>query len=290
MSTNANAAKHELEEFRTLIEQRSGIWFDSSRERFFSTRIREHLQKKALASSADLMQLVRTSNVEYDALLQQLLTHETSFFRYPSVFDALKKRVLPDLHVRKFWNNPRTLRIWSAGCATGEEAYSLAITVAESLNFAEAWDVEILATDISRQALARATRGLYPQRSLLHLTTEQKAAHFSVAGDQFEVRPKIRSLITFAPLNLADGFYLGRMDCIFCMNVLMYFSEERRNALIQRFYECLEPGGYLLLGHSESLAGVPVKFEKIVFDDCLLYHKPTGANGASSAVNVRSEL
>jgi chemotaxis protein methyltransferase CheR len=290
MSTNANAAKHELEEFRTLIEQRSGIWFDSSRERFFSTRIREHLQKKALTSSADLMQLVRSSNVEYEALLQQLLTHETSFFRYPSVFEALKKRVLPDLHVKKFWNNPRTLRIWSAGCATGEEPYSLAITVAESLNFAEAWDVQILATDISRQALARATRGLYPQRSLLHLTTEQKAAHFSAVGDQFEVRPKLRSLITFAPLNLADGFYLGRMDCIFCMNVLMYFSEERRNALIQRFYECLEPGGYLLLGHSESLSKVTVKFEKIVFGDCLLYRKPAAENGASSAVSVRSKL
>jgi chemotaxis protein methyltransferase CheR len=290
VSTNANSTDHQLVEFRTLIEQRSGIWFDSSRERFFSSRIREHLQQKGLRSGAELMQLVRTSNVEYDALLQQLLTHETSFFRYPSVFEALKKRVLPDLHVKKFWKNPRTLRIWSAGCATGEEPYSVAITVAESLAFAEAWDVQILATDISRQALARATRGLYSQRNLGHLTPEQKAAHFVAVGDQFEIRPKIRSLISFASMNLAEGVYLGRMDCIFCMNVLMYFSEERRNTLIQRFYDCLEPGGYLLLGHSESLLKVPVKFEKIIFDDCLLYRKPGGENGTAPSAILRSDL
>ena len=99
-------------------------------------------------------------------LLERLLTQETSFFRYPHVFDALEKKILPELHVKKFWENPRTLRLWCAGCSTGEEAYSIAITLADSLDFAEAWNIHILASDISRKALQHAERGVYSRRSL----------------------------------------------------------------------------------------------------------------------------
>src|SRR4051794_12529703 len=134
-----NLSEHELNEIAVLVEKRSGILFDQSRERFFSARVREHLQSKKMAHGADLLRVLKASNVEYEALLEKLLTQETSFFRYPHVFDALEKKVLPELHVKKFWENPRTVRIWSAGCSTGEEAYSAAITLTESLDFAEAW-------------------------------------------------------------------------------------------------------------------------------------------------------
>ena len=159
-------AESELDEIRTLIEQRSAILFDSSRERFFSTRIREYVDEKGLANGTELLRLVRGSSIEYEALLERLLTQETSFFRYPAVYEALEKRILPELQERKFWQNPRTLRIWSAGCSTGEEPYSIAITLCEALKFAEAWDIEILATDISRRALRHAERGVYSKRSL----------------------------------------------------------------------------------------------------------------------------
>ena len=268
-------SEHELSEIRMLIEERTGICFDESRERFFSTRVREHLRAKGFARGTDLLRKVRTSNVEYEALLERLLTQETSFFRYPGVYEAFEKRVLPELHTKKFWKNPRTLRIWSAGCSTGEEPYSIAITIADSLSFADAWNVEILATDVGRQALRHAERGVYYGRSIGSVTEKQLANHFSVVEGRHQVKPRLRKMVSFAQMNLASPVYLGRMDAIFCMNVLIYFSEERRRALVQRFYETLEPGGYLFLGHSESISKMPVKFQAIVLNDCILYRKPT---------------
>ena len=270
-------SEHELSEIRMLIEERTGICFDESRERFFSMRVREHLRAKGLARGADLLRRVRQSNAEYEALVEKLLTQETSFFRYPGVYEAFEKRVLPELHTKKFWNNPRTLRIWSAGCSTGEEAYSIAITIADSLSFADAWNVEILATDVGRQALKHAERGVYSGRSLGSVTEKQLANHFAAMEGGQQVKPRLRKMVSFAQVNLASLVYLGRMDAIFCMNVLIYFSEPRRRALVQRFYETLEPGGYLFLGHSESISKMPVKFQAIVLNDCILYRKPTAS-------------
>ena len=268
-------SEHELSEIRMLIEERTGICFDESRERFFSTRVREHLRAKGLPRGTDLLRNMRKSNVEYEALLERLLTQETSFFRYPGVYEAFEKRVLPELHVKKFWKNPRTLRIWSAGCSTGEEPYSIAITIADSLSFADSWNVEILATDVGRHALKHAERGVYSGRSIACVKEKQLANHFSPTGNGQQVKPRLRKMVSFAQMNLASPVYLGRMDVIFCMNVLIYFSEEPRRALVQRFYETLEPGGYLFLGHSESISKMPVKFQAIVLNDCILYRKPT---------------
>jgi chemotaxis protein methyltransferase CheR len=271
----AGLSEHELSEIRMLIEERTGIHFDASRERFFSTRVREHLRAKKFASGTELLRVMRKANLEYELLLERLLTQETSFFRYPSVYQAFEKRVLPELHTKKFWNNPRTLRVWSAGCSTGEEPYSIAITVAEALSFAEAWNVEILATDIGRQALKHAERGVYSGRSLASVSEAQLATHFTPVKDGHEVKLRLKKMITFAQMNLASAVYVGRMDLIFCMNVLIYFSEARRRQLVQRFYDTLEPGGYLFLGHSESISKMPVKFQAIVLNDCILYRKPT---------------
>jgi chemotaxis protein methyltransferase CheR len=267
--------EHELSEIRMLIEERTGIHFDASRERFFSTRVREHLHERGYARGTELLRAVRKTNVEYEALLEKLLTQETTFFRYPAVFEAFEKRVLPELHVKKFWKNPRTLRVWSAGCSTGEEPYSIAITVLDSLSFADAWEVEILATDIGRIALKHAERGVYAGRSIASVNQKQLASHFSAVHGGLQVKNRIRKMVSFAQMNLASSVYVGRMDLIFCMNVLIYFSEERRRALVQRFYDSLEPGGYLFLGHSESISKMPVKFQAIVLGDCILYRKPT---------------
>jgi chemotaxis protein methyltransferase CheR len=266
---------HELSEIRMLIEERTGIHFDESRERFLSTRVREHMHERGYARVSELLRAVRKTNAEYDALLERMLTQETSFFRYPAVYEAFEKRVLPELHVSKFWKNPRTLRVWSAGCSTGEEPYSIAITIADSLSFADAWNVEILATDVGKQALKNAEKGMYSGRSLGSVNEKQLAAHFTQVENKFHVKPRLKKMISFAPMNLAAPVYVGRMDLSFCMNVLIYFTEERRRALVQRFYEALEPGGYLFLGHSESISKMPVKFQAIVLGDCILYRKPT---------------
>lgn len=270
----AVVTEHELSEIRALIEARSGILLDSSRERFFSARVREHMQAKRMPHGVDLIRTMKASNVEYDALLERLLTQETSFFRYPDVYAALERKVLPELHMKKFWENPRSLRIWSAGCASGEEPYSIAMSICETLEFAEAWNIHVLATDISRKALRHAERGVYSRRELGPQDPALIEQYFSKVGDQFMVKPKIRNMVTFAPMNLAQVVYMGRFDCIFCMNVLIYFSDERRAQLIQRFYEYLEPGGYLFLGHAESVAKVGVNFGSLVQGDSIYYQKP----------------
>jgi chemotaxis protein methyltransferase CheR len=266
---------HELSEIRMLIEERTGIHFDESRERFLSTRVHEHMHDRGYTRVTELLRAVRKTNVEYDSFLERMLTQETSFFRYPAVFEAFEKRVLPEIHVSKFWKNPRTLRVWSAGCSTGEEPYSIAITIADSLSFADAWNVEILATDVGKHALKHAEKGIYSGRSLASVNEKQLAGHFTKVENKFHVKPRLKKMISFAPMNLASPVYVGRMDLIFCMNVLIYFTEERRRSLVQRFYEALEPGGYLFLGHSEYISKMPVKFQAIVLGDCILYRKPT---------------
>src|SRR6202521_1532762 len=258
-STMPAVTASELDEFRTLIEERSAIFFDAPRERFFASRVNQYLRESVEQDAAGLLRRIRGSNVEYDRFLESLLTQETSLFRYPAIFQALELVVLPEVQARKMWRKPRVLRIWSAGCSTGEEPYSIAITVADTLQFADAWQIEILATDISREALQVAERGVYAGRSLASVSPEQLQAHFKKLGDTWQVKPRLRRMISFAPMNLARSVYVGRMDCIFCMNVLMYFSEERRNELLQRFYDAPEPGGLFFLGHSESMKNAPVK-------------------------------
>ena len=267
--------EHELSEIRMLIEERTSIRFDESRERFFSARVREHMARKGHARGTDLLRAIRKGNFDFQELLESLLTQETSFFRYPGVFEAFEKRILPELHIKKFWKNPRSLRIWSAGCSTGEEPYSIAISVADALSFSDAWNVEILATDIGRNALAIAERAIYAGRSIASVTERQLAAHFQPAEGGQEVRPRLRKMVSFVHMNLNNAVYVGKMDVIFCMNVLIYFSEARRRELVQHFYSALEPGGYLFLGHSESISKMPVKFQAIVLNDCILYRKPT---------------
>jgi len=267
--------EHELSEIRMLIEERTSIRFDESRERFFSTRVHEHMTNKGHARGTDLLRAIKKTNFEFQELLETLLTQETTFFRYPSVFEAFEKRVLPELHIRKFWMNPRSLRIWSAGCSTGEESYSIAITIADAISFSDAWNVEILATDIGRNALAVAERGVYSGRSIGSVHERQLITYFQPVEGGQQVRPRLRKAVTFVQMNLNNSVYVGKMDVIFCMNVLIYFSEERRRELVQHFYSVLEPGGYLFLGHSESISKMPVKFQAIVLNDCILYRKPT---------------
>jgi chemotaxis protein methyltransferase CheR len=289
-ATTAKVTESELDEIRALIEQRSAILFDASRERFFSTRIREFLEEKELASGTELLRHVRGSSIEYEALLERLLTQETSFFRYPAVYDALDKKILPEVQERKFWESPRTLRIWSAGCSTGEEPYSIAVTLCEALKFAEAWEIEILATDISRRALRHAERGVYSKRSLQDVSLGQVEAYFTSSKHGYQVRPRIRRMISFAQMNLVESVYVGKFDCIFCMNVLMYFSGDRRIAILRRFYDALEPGGYFLLGHSETLSNLPMKFEPITLGDCRIYRKPVATEASRAAALVEGSL
>jgi len=272
---------HELREIRSLAESRSGVRFADGPG--FPARVRAYLEARKL-DGADLLRLLRSSTAELEPLLESLLDRQTSFFRYPGIFRALEEKVLPEMHMKKFWENPRSLRLWSAGCSSGQEAYSVAMIIADRLEFAETWNVHILATDISRQALDHAQRGVYSAREIEGLGPRQLERYFARVGDQFMVKPKIRNLVTFAPGNLAQVVYMGKFDCIFCVDVLPGFSEERRLALMQRFWEYLELGGYLFLGQGEAAPQAPLKFNTFVVGDAAIYQKPpAGARRAASA-------
>jgi chemotaxis protein methyltransferase CheR len=271
---NPVLSEHEVRELQLLVEQRSGIVFDDSRERFLTARVVEHMQRRRLTYGVELLRLVRASNAEYDNMLERLLTQETSFLRYPGLFSAFEQHVLPELQSRKFWDKEHALRIWSAGCASGEEPYSIALSVCEAAGTCSGLEASIIATDISHEALERADQGVYGRRLLKNLSPAQIANYFAHDGDQYKVKPVLRDMVKFAPMNLAQPVYLGRFECIFCMNVLIYFGAELRCRLIQRFYEYLEPGGYLFLGHAESVANAPVRFKQTIMNGTRLLQKP----------------
>lgn len=272
-SANVPLTGLELSQIRALIEERSGIHFDEARQSHFPAAVREHMAARKMNQAADLLRLLRDSGLEYEEFLEGLLRYESWFLRYPSVFVVLEK-VLREIHQKKFWETPRSLRIWSAGCGCGEESYSIAMTICESLEFAGAWNIHILATDISRSALEQAERGLFPPRSLEGLNPRQKESYFTRVNDQYLVRPQVRNMVSFAQMNLVQNVYMGRFDIIFCVDVLVYLNENHRAALLRRFYEYLESGGYLFVGGREPMARMAGKFEASTYDDCVLYQKP----------------
>ncbi|HXW17504.1 MAG TPA: protein-glutamate O-methyltransferase CheR [Candidatus Acidoferrales bacterium] len=279
----------DVEELHPLIDRRSGIVFNASRGQPFSSKVHEYMREKQIASVAELLRVVE-SDAEYDAMLEFLLEEKSSFFRYPAVFEALAKNILPELQEKKFWDSPRTLRIWSAGCSTGEEAYSTAVVIADHLPFAETWRIEILATDISRRALRHAERGVYGDRDVENLSAQQLENYFTKARHAYVVKPRIRRMVNFAPMNLTQTSNAGRMDCIFCLDVLSYFSAERRNAILQSFSECLEPGGYLVLGNIQPLDSAKLHLEFQTFGDGGIYQKPTAESAVRQAVVAEGSL
>ncbi len=248
---------HELSEIRSFVEHRSGMHFDHATQGLFSGRVQEHIASRRLTHASDLLRLMQGSNQEYELLLERLLTREDSFFRHPEMFAALQRTVLPEIKMRKFWDSPRSLRVWSAACGAGHQAYSIALTMAHGLELDQSWTVYFLASDLSRQAIQHAQRGVYSRGELAAFTAAQMEAAFARIGDQFLVKPCIRNLINFAVLNVADCAYLGQFDCIFCTDLLRYFPEDRRHSVARRLYEYLEPGGYLFLNQADVPSGLP---------------------------------
>ncbi len=171
----------------------------------------------------------------------------------------------------------RRLRVWSAGCSTGEEAYTIAILILESGLF-EGWRIDVFGTDISRAALARARKGEYGRHALRETEDADRVRFFEPVGeDRWRIVDRVRRIVSFGHLNLADPrtfALVGTVDAIFCRNVLIYFSAEVKRRLIGHFFDHLAPGGYLLLGHSESLLNLSTDFELVHLEYDLVYRRP----------------
>ena len=281
LATNTAVLDCETSEIRLLLEHYAGVLIDKPSEAMADCLAR-HIEASHLTSAAELIGTLKASPEECDTLLERLLPADTAFFRCPGAFDALEKKILPEIRARKAGESPASLRIWSAGCSTGEEAYSIAMSVCEVLSGdSGGWKIHIVAGDIRCDALRTGERGLYEQRSLEHVPHSLISSYFSRVGDHFLVKPRLRNLITFAPMNLAQPTFIGRFDCIFCMDVLPHFSMHQRSALLHNLYMYLEPGGHLLLGQNEKLPATEVSFTPKAHLACTYYQRPMAAAAKS---------
>lgn len=266
--------EHELSELRLLLERYAGVLLKCSTD-VLSSRVSDYLESHHVNSAADLLDQLRSSDPDCESLLDTLLDGQTGFYRHPASFEIFARKALPELERRKSDDSPRTLRIWSAGCSTGEETYSIAMSVCQRMNCGSAWKIHILASDVRRSALEIAERGLYPRESVAGVPRNLVQAYFSKMGQHVLVKPRLRNLVTFSPMNLAHPAYIGQFDSIFCMDVLPHFSVAQRIALLERLYLYLEPGGYLLLGDGEKIpAAADIKFEMEADAGAVLYRKP----------------
>ncbi|MEK6538364.1 MAG: protein-glutamate O-methyltransferase CheR [Nitrospirota bacterium] len=257
--------------FRKLIYDKSGINLSPEKKSLIQTRLIKRLH---LRNCETFYQYYRYINMdrtgeEMIAMLNAISTNLTKFFREEEHFNFLNNKVLPDLISNKRKNVERKLRVWSAGCSSGEEAYTLGITVLRHIDTPLVWNIKILATDISTDILQMAAEGVYEVDKISNLPKELLNEYFvkDNAGynNCYKVTPLLRDIITFRRLNLIDETYpfKGKFDFIFCRNVMIYFDKKTQEGIVNRFYNHLEDGGYLFIGHSESLNGVksPFKYE-----------------------------
>jgi len=345
--------EHELSELRLLVERQSGILLDCPNSAL-AAHVADYLEREELDSPAALLARLRAADLDPAVLaefLDGVLNVNTGFFRHPGAMNALARQVIPQLYARKSDDGASTLRIWSAGCGTGEEAYSIAMACCEAIPAANGnglangngngngskgagrsggiadasassssspvrdWSIHIVGSDLLPSAIRIAERGLYPQSALTGLPPVAIRACFSKIGSpngnglaeipqngstngngsssngnsstngssngaHLLVKPRLRSLVTFNTMNLTKPVYIGRFDCIFCMDVLPHLSRAQRVALMERLHLYLEPGGYLFLSQTEKLCTPNLNFRAETYDGYTCYRKPMAASAA----------
>lgn len=268
------------EDFRLLrdaISARTGITFGNDARATLERRLRERVLVLGLSSFAEYYEFLRFSpraTAEWDEAVELITTNETYFFREDFQLRAFKNEVVPLLVTQAAVR--KQLSIWSAGCSTGEEAYTIAMLTDEHPAL-EGWDVRVFGSDISRRCVTTARRGVYGPASFRTTTPAQKRRYFDEGPDGARVAEHIRTRCHFSQLNILDEErtrLLGRMDAVFCRNVAIYFDARARRRAIDVFHERLRPGGVLLLGHSESLLNVSTAFELLHLREDLVYRKP----------------
>ena len=260
----------ELVRLRDLIYQAAGIFHPDNKLTLLLDRCSRRM--KALNSSSlheyfECLTVKAGRQAEMVALLNEITIGETCFFRNQQQLDALRRVVLPKIIEAKTRLPIHRLRIWSAGCSTGEEPYTLSmLLMEEARGQLKDWTVEILATDLNERSLAHAQAALYGSYSTRNLSPYFRQKYFVPVETQLQVQPAARMSVTFSRLNLTDGarmVFMKSLDLIFCCNVLIYFDLASKRRVIQHFYNNLLPHGYFFMGHSESLYGVNEDFRLI---------------------------
>ncbi len=265
MNDSAVLSASQFATISRIIHQRCGICFPKGKEVLVKSRLMKRLRILGLSGFDQYLRYVEedSSGNELSTMIDALTTNKTNFFRESHHFDFLRANILPELRT-----SDSKIRLWSAGCSTGEEPYSLAILLSEELSQARRKNCQILATDISRRVLAIAREGVYSEESLQEANPSLWKKHTVCIQTKpnrvYRIGDEERALVRFAYLNLTESWPMqGPFDAIFCRNVMIYFDGETRKKLVRRFYDLIKPGGYLFVGHSESLGSTSREFRYV---------------------------
>ena len=281
---DAELSEEEFRLLREFVHERFGLFFEEGQRESLRARLAGRLAALGLLSFEDYYRYLRFGPQRIDEesrMISHLTNNETYFFRENAQLQVFADAVLRNVKERKTATAERTVRIASVGCSTGEEALTLAMIVYDSGQFFWGWDVQITAIDVDPEALEKARRGIYHQNSFRAMNAAVRERHFVPAGAGFQVKDPIRRLVTIRQGNLLDpaSYESARpLDVVFCRNVLIYFSDATILRAVRLFRDMLAPGGYLFLGHAESLSRITDAFTPIRFQGAMVYQKPETAS------------
>jgi chemotaxis protein methyltransferase CheR len=278
-----------MEEFRLLrdfVYQYCGLHFTEDSKYILEKRLGKRLQHHRLKAYKDYYYLLRynaNKDQELTELINLLTTNETYFFREDFQLKSFTEEIVPEICKRKEAAGNKRLRIWSAGCSTGEEPYTIAMLLLEK-PFLRDWQIDIIGTDISQRVLQVGRKGLYGESSFRATDEDYRRRYFQQQEGKWQIDDQVKRLVTISHLNLFEAprvSLLGKMDVIFCRNVIIYFDLLAKKRVIETFQQRLQPGGFLLLGHSESLMNISTAFELRHMQHDMVYQKPltTGSGG-----------
>jgi len=273
----------ELKLLQALVYQECGMHFDERRTHFLRDRLHRRLKECQVDSFYSYYRLLISDNGKHELarLLENLTVNETSFFRNKAQLDLFHKFILDDILHKKQEHRDYSLRIWSAGCSTGQEPYTLAMLIADALAYyylrnslpittisprpliPPPWRVEVMASDISYSVLRAGQEGTYSETQMQSVDYSYRLRYFDKVGDRYAVKKAVKELVHFDFHNLKTEYLPQRNDVIFCRNVMMYFDEAEQKRLVDKFYRCLNPDGFLFVGHAESLLGLTDKFAMV---------------------------
>ena len=269
---SSKRAEQDFELLRTYIQREKRLHCAYYKDSFLRRRFAVRMYARGVDNHADYQALLRSDPAEFEALLTALTVNHSYFMRDRAAFELLRTQVLAPLIAKRQQNQNRTLKIWSAGCASGEEPYSVAILLLELLGAKfSRWQLRIDGTDVSEATLEQARRGLYDERVFQDVSADFSKRYFQLQNKKYQLLPEICEMVLFRQHDIKDTPLLPNYDLILCRNVLIYFTRERQTMLVQQLLEHLAPGGYLMLGMVEMLPPSLAKFVEPVCGDLRIY-------------------
>lgn len=273
---NITISEEDFQRFKEFFYRKTGIWFDDKKRYFVDRRLVERIIATNSKGFRDYFIMLRfqKSGEEFQELINSMTVNESYFFREEYQLKCMVNSILPEITAEKHDNRP--IRIWSIPSSSGEEPYSIAIYLLEYWDGIDRWDVEIVSSDIDTNILEHAKRGIYSRRSVQRLPAEVLYKYFERMDGEYRIRDDIKEAIHFTRVNLIDPFETKsyrNFDIIFCRNLLIYFDDRSRRLAAENLYDAMKPGGYMFLGHTESISRISSLFRVCKFPDAIVYRK-----------------